>query len=203
MDEGASRLSPQRILCTYWMNTSNPTPHSTDSELFDVVDEQDNVIGQLTRAQVHRQRLFHRSVHVLVFNRQKQIFLQRRSRFKDTCPLLWTTSCSGHVDSGETYDQAVVRELVEELGIELPKDSLPQLLFKHPPCRETGHEFIQVYRLEWNQPMHLDADEIEEGRWLTPSELDAWIRSEPAVHSPSLKLVWRLFRGPTSLEESP
>ena len=88
------------------------------AELFDVVDEHDQVLRQEPRAEVHRQRMLHRAVHVLVFNSRGEVYLQRRSATKDTYPNRWTTSCSGHVDAGEDYDKAVVRELVEELGIE-------------------------------------------------------------------------------------
>lgn len=86
-------------------------------ELFDVVDENDRVLRQETRAEVHRQKLLHRSIHVLVFDRACRVFLQKRSLAKDTAPGCWASSCSGHVDAGEDYDQAVVRELAEEIGI--------------------------------------------------------------------------------------
>jgi isopentenyldiphosphate isomerase len=128
-------------------------------ELFDVVDDQDRVLRQETRAEVHRQRLLHRAVHVLVFNPAGEVYLQRRSAAKDTYPLRWTTSCSGHVDAGEDYNTAVVRELAEELGLSGVKlgagsgepkaqdisvtkerSAFPALipLLKHGPCRETG-----------------------------------------------------------------
>jgi isopentenyldiphosphate isomerase len=87
------------------------------SELFDVVDEQDRVLRREARAEVHRQRLLHRAVHILVFNIRGEVYLQRRSAKKDTYPHRWTTSCSGHVDAGEDYDTAAVRELAEELGL--------------------------------------------------------------------------------------
>ena len=98
-------------------------------ELFDVVDDQDRVLRQEARADVHRQRLLHRAVHVLVFNPAGDVYLQRRSAAQDTYPLRWTTSCSGHVDAGEDYDTAVLRELGEELGlksVELGARSLEQ-----------------------------------------------------------------------------
>ena len=87
------------------------------SELFEVVDEHDQVLRQESRTEVHRQRLLHRAVHVLVFNKSGEVYLQKRAATKDTYPNRWTTSCSGHVDAGEDYDTAVVRELKEELGI--------------------------------------------------------------------------------------
>ncbi len=164
------------------------------AELFDVVDEQDNVLRQETRAEVHRQRLRHRAVHVLVFNPAGEVYLQRRSAQKDTYPLRWTTSCSGHVDAGEDYDTAVVRELTEELGIKIPGVSALIKLRKHDPCRETGWEFIWIYTLTTDAAPQPDAGEIAEGRWIAPAEFDAWIVREPKAFTPSFLLVWKLWR---------
>lgn len=169
-------------------------PHSTDSDVFDVVDANDVVVQQLTRGEVHRRRLFHRAVHVLVFNSAGEVFIQRRSRFKDTCPLQWTTSCSGHVDAGESYDEAAVRELGEELGIPISAPADLEFLFKKSPCRATGQEFIRIYRLTWDGKMRLPPEEIESGRFLEPPELDQWIAREPDSFAPSFRLVWSVYR---------
>ena len=73
-------------------------------EIFDVVNERDEVIGQQPRSEVHRLGLMHRAVHVLVFNAAGQVFLQKRSMKKDRQPGLWDSSASGHMDTGEDYD---------------------------------------------------------------------------------------------------
>ena len=86
-------------------------------EIFDVVNEQDEVVGRQSRGEVHRLGLMHRAVHVLVFNAAGQIFLQKRSMKKDRQPGLWDSSASGHVDSGEDYDACAVREVREEIGL--------------------------------------------------------------------------------------
>src|SRR2546425_9138230 len=88
-------------------------------EIFDVVNEQDEVIGRQSRSEVHRLGLQHRAVHVLVFNARGQVFLQKRSLTKDRQPGLWDSSASGHLAFGEDYDACAVRELREELGLEL------------------------------------------------------------------------------------
>ena len=72
-------------------------------EIFDVVNERDEVVDQKPRAEVHRLGLLHRAVHILVFNSAGQVFLQKRSMSKDTHPGTWDSSTSGHVDSGEDY----------------------------------------------------------------------------------------------------
>jgi len=164
------------------------------SELFDVVDEHDRVLRRETRAEVHRQRLLHRAVHILVFNTRGSVYLQRRAATKDTYPHRWTTSCSGHVDAGEDYDTAAVRELVEELGIIIPDVTALTKLLKHPPCRDTGWEFIWIYTLTTDAPPAPDPGEISEGRWIAPADLDAWMAREPKAFTPSFLLVWKLWR---------
>ena len=42
------------------------------TEIFDIVDECDEVIGSASREEVHRKGLKHRSVHLLVFNRKRR-----------------------------------------------------------------------------------------------------------------------------------
>src|ERR1044072_5732360 len=86
-------------------------------DIFDVVNERDEVIDRKPRSEVHRLGLLHRAVHVLVFNSRGQIFLQKRSMKKDRQPGVWDSSASGHVDSGEDYDTCAVRELREEIGL--------------------------------------------------------------------------------------
>lgn len=164
------------------------------NELFDIVDDQDAVIGQAPRGRVHADGLRHRAVHILVWNSQGQLFLQKRSMTKDQLPGVWTTSASGHVDSGEVYDTAAVREIEEELGIPLNGAHELELLFKHPACRYTGEEFIQVYQITWDREMTLDPDEIDSGAWHTPEELDALIRADRRNYAPSFRLIWGLVR---------
>src|SRR5690606_2272497 len=127
-------------------------------ELFDVVNEQDEVVRQATRGEVHRQRWLHRAVHVFVFDRQGRVFLQKRSMAKDTNPGCWSPSASGHVDAGEGYDEAALRELREEIGVELPAP--PPRWLRLNACRETGREFVWIYRVEHEGPFRLNEAEI-------------------------------------------
>ncbi|GHC00688.1 hypothetical protein GCM10007047_16420 [Cerasicoccus arenae] len=168
---------------------------SNPNEIFDVVDENDSVIGQAPRGVVHADGLRHRAVHILVLNSTGQVFLQKRSMSKDQMPGVWTTSASGHVDSGEDYGIAAVREIGEELGIHLDGPSALELLFKHPACHRTGEEFIQIYRITWDGEMTLDPEEIDGGAWHSPEELDALIRADRRNYAPSFRLIWGIVQG--------
>lgn len=158
------------------------------NELFDVVNEHDQVVGQATRGNVHAQKLRHRAVHVLIFNAAGRLFLQKRSAAKDTYPGLWNSSCSGHVDSGEDYDEAAWRELGEELGVRFPKPLLRWLRFN--PCEATDGEFVWVYRTVLEGPFTLNAAEIERGEWASKEDIDRRLAQDPGQFCPSFRLIW-------------
>jgi len=157
-------------------------------EIFDIVNDRDEVMGQMPRPQVHREGRKHRAVHVLVFNARGELFLQKRSMTKDTFPGAWDSSASGHVDSGEEYDACVVRELREELGLVVR--SAPARLFKIAACPETGQEFVWVYRLESEGPFVLHPEEIERGEWFTPSRVNDLTKRQAGDFASGFVLIW-------------
>jgi len=161
-------------------------------EMFDIVNERDEVIGRLPRAQAHREGHKHRAVHVLVFNARGELFLQKRSRAKDTFPGAWDSSSSGHLESGEDYDAAAARELREELGIIL--DSPPRRWFKIPACQETGREFVWVYRLDSEGPFTLHPAEIERGAWFAPARVNELIARRPGDFASGFVLIWEKIK---------
>jgi len=158
-------------------------------EIFDVVNDQDEVIGQRTRGEVHRLGLKHRAVHVLVFNRRGELFLQKRSLKKDTFPGAWDSSASGHLDTGEDYDACAVRELREEIGLTATR--APERLFKFDARAETGLEFVWVYRLEAEGPFQLHPEEIESGEWFAPEKITSWMAERPDDFASALLLIWK------------
>jgi isopentenyldiphosphate isomerase len=158
-------------------------------DIFDVVNEHDEVIDRKPRSEVHRLGLLHRAVHVLVFNGRGQIFLQKRSMKKDRQPGVWDSSASGHVDSGEDYDTTAVREVWEEIGLRLAKT--PERLFKIAACAATDQEFVWVYRCESEGPFTLHPDEIDEGGWFSPEEVSRWMQEKPQEFATALLLIWQ------------
>lgn len=161
-------------------------------EWFDIVDERDQVIGAAPRREVHAKGLLHRAVHVLVSNASGQVLLQRRSPRKDMYPNQWAASASGHVDRGEDYDTAVVREIGEEIGVRVT--AVPARLCRIDACEETGREFVWVYGCRHDGPITANADEISEVVWRSPAEIDRWTAERPGDFAPSFLLVWSRCR---------
>jgi len=167
-----------------------PAPAQRGDEIFDVVNERDEVIGQSTRREVHARGLLHRAVHVLVFNARGQVFLQKRSMAKDSAPGCWDSSCSGHLDAGEDYLPAAVRELVEEIGLRVAGLHELTPVLRSDACADTSNEFVWVYRLQSEGPFVLNPAEIERGEWFAPAEITRAIAERPAEYARSFRYLW-------------
>lgn len=163
-----------------------------DDEYFDLVNGRDEVVGRTTRREAHARGLRHRAVHVLLFDSSGRVYLQKRSLRKDVAPGLWDSSCSGHVNAGEDYDAAAVRELREELGLALR--SAPPRWFRAAACGDTGQEFVWVYRWRHDGPLSPDPVEIDRGEWRHPADVDSRIRTRPEDFSRAFRFIWDLSR---------
>jgi len=165
-------------------------PNGKREEQFAVVDGQDKLKGAAPRSQVHANNLLHRAVHILVFNRLGEVFLQMRSHSKDRHPLAWDLSAAGHVNAGEEYDQTAERELCEELGIKIPLEKVEKLT----ASEKTGYEFIWLYRGTHDGEFHLNRSEIAAGRFFPPAIVDGWIKARPRDFAPGFIECWKIWR---------
>ena len=159
---------------------------NVQNEIYDIVDDDDRVIGQASRKHIHENQLLHRSTHVLVFNSDKELFLQKRALCKDESPGLWDTSSSGHVDAGESYDACAHRELFEELGLKAEL-SVP---FKIAACHETHGEHIQVYTCSTDDTVQINLDEISEGAFFDLPYIRKEISLNPNSFTSSFKKLF-------------
>lgn len=163
-----------------------------NQEIFEVVNDRDEVIGLAPRNEVHKLGMKHRATHVLIFNARGQVFLQKRSATKDCHPGVWDSSAAGHLNPGESYDACAVREVEEELGLRL--SAPPQALFKINACIATGQEFVWVYRAVAEGPFTLHAEEVSDGGWFTPAEVERWLSDDPEDFAPSVGVIWARLR---------
>lgn len=131
-------------------------------ELLEVVNEHGEVINTLPRSVIHgNPSLMHRVVHVLVFNENGDLLLQKRSKNKDVAPGKWDTSVGGHVDHGETIIEAVKREMEEELGITACE---PEFLYTYIHSNPYETELVYTYLCLHEDDVTFNKEEIDELR---------------------------------------
>ena len=130
------------------------------AEHFDIVDENNNLLGKKkSRADVHRDGDWHREIHVFVLNKNNEFLCNKRSATKDFFPNHWDTVCGGHVDPGETYESAALRELKEEIGINANEsDLIPLETVKYteefPEKHFKNHTFRRVFLYKAELKLH-------------------------------------------------
>jgi isopentenyl-diphosphate delta-isomerase type 1 len=159
-------------------------------EKFDIVDAQDRVIGSAPRSQVHAQGLFHRAVHLWLFHPDGRLLLQKRSLSKDREPGRWTSSVSGHVNSGEEYDVAMNREIPEEIGVPSATCQDFSKIKYFSACSETDQEFVWLYRAIHPGPFQPDPAEVADLEWFPLKQLEAKIKKQPQEFSSCLLHLW-------------
>ena len=140
------------------------------AEFFEIVDEQDRVIGRAPRSECHGDpSLIHRVAHVLVVDKQNRLLLQKRSPHKDIQPGKWDTSVGGHLNVGEDYEAAAYREMKEELGID---GVYLTFLYAYPLRNEIESENVRTYICLYDGRIDFDAEEITEVRSWSMDEID-------------------------------
>lgn len=150
------------------MNENSP---GRRREWFEIVDEDNRIIGMASRAQVHgNPALIHRTAHIVIFNQAGNILLQKRSQNKDIQPGKWDTAVGGHLMPGESFEDAARRETGEELGIKTEK--LPLIyLFDLKIRNDIESENVRVFGALHNGPFQPPPEEIDELKFWSKREI--------------------------------
>ena len=145
------------------------------TELLDVVDEDNNVIGTATKKEVLDKNLIHRGVVIFVFNSKGELFVHKRTADKIIYPSMFDMTCGGAVKSGEEFDDAAARETTEEAGIENPE---LQFLFDDRYKSEYDNVIAKVYKVVYDAEIKIQKDEIVEGYFLPIPKLKELMEKE-------------------------
>ena len=140
-----------------------------EQEIFPIVDETGRVMGKATRGECHSgSKLLHPVVHLHVFNSLGDVYLQKRPEWKDIQPGKWDTAAGGHIDYGETPEEALQREVHEELGI---TDFTPEVVGMYVFESQRERELVYVYRTTYEGEIRPSQDELDGGRFWTMHEI--------------------------------
>jgi isopentenyldiphosphate isomerase len=169
---------------------------ATKEEIFEIFDENNNLIGTKPRSVVHKEGLYHRSVNILVFLDSGQLIIQKRSQQKDVCPNKWDLSCAEHLQPGETYLKGALRGLSEELfpSVELKEKDLTRLrsasIFKYQDDIKgiKDFEITECWKLEIHkellEKMKLQEEEVAEIKLIELDKLKEWKDQNPENFTP-------------------
>jgi isopentenyldiphosphate isomerase len=143
---------------------------SEQEELLEVVDHEGKIVSILPRTHIHgNPSLIHRVVHVLIFNTEGKLLLQKRSLNKDVAPGKWDTSVGGHLNVGEDPLRAAKREMEEELGISLGEQ---RFLYSYIHTNSYETELVYTYECLHEAEIFLNPDEIDEVKFWSLGEIN-------------------------------
>jgi isopentenyl-diphosphate delta-isomerase len=161
-----------------------------------LVDAEDNVLGYETKETCHQGKgKLHRAFSIFIFNRNKELLIQKRSSLKPLWPLYWSNSVCSHPRQGEADLDAAHRRLKEEIGIKAPL----QFLFKfqyRASFKGIGseNELCSVYIGKTGVPITANRQEIDQWRYINLEELDRDIKTRPEIYTPWFKMEWQRIR---------
>ena len=173
-------------MCDNHAVTPEPAP---GDELVDIVDEHDAVVDTVTRREMRAGRLRHRAVYIAVQHSDGRLLVHQRSHDKDVRPGAWDIAVGGVVGAGETYDDAAVRELAEEIGVEHVSISS----WGGGVFGDESYELIgRCYHVVHDGPFRFADGEVIEAKWVNRAELHALLRDEDVVADSVALLMDRL-----------
>ncbi len=140
---------------------------SDQEELVIVVDENDNVIDYVPRSVAHKNKLLHRTISILVFNKRGQLLLQKRSMKKDNNPGMMANAVGGHVEKGESYEKAAYKEMSEEINISGKITLIKKMILEDPAHRT----MTSIYKIISEGPFKFDPEETDEIKFYSKDQL--------------------------------
>jgi 16S rRNA (adenine1518-N6/adenine1519-N6)-dimethyltransferase len=160
------------------------------------VDENDKVIGSGTIADGYAKGIRLRIARIFITNPKGEVLIQKRSDSHKAMPGVWDQSAAGHVDAGESYEEAAERELAEEMGI---KNVKLKPLIKYYSEETDEKQFVKkrfntIFAAEYDGPVKIDQDEVSDFRWIDINELQDWMWRSPRQFTEGFIKALKIYR---------
>ncbi len=150
-------------------------------ELIQIVDENGNFTGTIMdKEEAHDKNLLHNEVAVFIINNNKQVLLQKRSANKRFNPNKWAL-CAGHVDANESLENAALRELKEEVGLEIPLEELHPIAEREFTLGDSNSHITYFFYTKSNKSetdFIIQKEELSEVKWFDLDEVINMIKEE-------------------------
>lgn len=149
-------------------------------EIFDLVDENNNVVGQTTKREAHAHGYPHRIVVVLVFNQNSELLINIRANNG-----LFDHSSAGHLRSGEDIDSAARREAFEEIGLplEAPIKNVGAFFYRGNGRAKGYQHWVNLYEIKIpNFSPVIDPNEVKSVSWKSMENVEAEMRVRPELY---------------------
>lgn len=160
-----------------------------------LVDEQDNILGEMEKMEAHEKGLLHRAFSVFVFNNSNQLLLQRRALNKYHSGGLWTNTCCSHPRKGEKLIDAGMRRLQEEMGFTTSlKEQLSFIYYAKLDQGLIEHELDHVLFGRFNELTAFNTEEVMDAKFVELEELEENIIANPQLYTEWFKIIFERSR---------
>ena len=160
-------------------------------EYIDIVTDTGEPTGKVAlKSEAHKNGWFHNTIHLWLFTGKGEILLQQRSHRKAIYPLLWDVSAAGHIDAGESFETAAIRETHEELGLLLEPENLIKIgVNKHKTAyvndtildNEFHHVFIAELKVDITE-LTAQEEEVEDLKLVTFAQFKSLLKDSNNNH---------------------
>lgn len=158
------------------------------------VDRDDNVIGSGARKDALANGVVHRVARVILLNPQGEMLIQKRSATISLANL-WDQSAAGHVDAGEEYADAAVRELAEETGVSgVPLREMTKYYSEEDIHGQVAKRFSTIFVGHYDGPVQPNPEEVSESRWVPLDELRTWMHEKPEEFTEGFRICLQQFQ---------
>lgn len=163
-------------------------------EIVDLVDENDNKIGECLKSECHKKGLWHRNSVILVFNKKGELLIQKRGP-NVRRPNLLTSSAGGHLRKGDSYENGAKRELLEELGIEAPISLIGMFkkVDENYPNGEIEREHYPIYICHYDGEIKIQKEELTSAVFYPVDKIKQMIRENKDQFTPDFLEVFKLY----------